>query len=288
VITSAANQHLKLIRRLESRAQRARLGLFVAEGEDLVEAALGAGIRPVTALVDAERPVLERELRGAELCLPKLLAEVSTLAHPPRIIAIFRDADLPRLDVAAAIAATPASAADTSAADTSGADMPSEAAAGADMPSGAAAGAAMSRSGIPKVGLALWHVGDPGNVGTLFRAADALGPAFVALSEGCADPAGAKALRGSTGSVFRVPRCGFEEAPGRRIGLVARAGKALSEIDLADGDLFVLGAERAGLPDSIRRSCDMLAEIPLAGAADSLNVAMAGTIALYEWSRSRS
>ncbi len=150
------------------------------------------------------------------------------------------------------------------------------------------AGAATSRSGIPKVGLALWHVGDPGNVGTLFRAADALGPAFVALSEGCADPAGAKALRGSTGSVFRVPRCGFEEAPGRRIGLVARAGKALSEIDLADGDLFVLGAERAGLPDSIRRSCDMLAEIPLAGAADSLNVAMAGTIALYEWSRSRS
>lgn len=275
MITSAANQHLKLIRRLESRAQRARLGLFVAEGEDLVEAALGAGIRPVTALVDAERPVLERELRGAELCLPKLLAEVSTLAHPPRIIAIFRDGDLPRLDVAAASATSPA---DTSPADTSGTDMPS----------GIASGAAVPGSGIPKVGLALWHVGDPGNVGTLFRAADALGPAFVALSEGCADPAGAKALRGSTGSVFRVPRCGFEEAPGRRIGLVARAGKALSEIDLADGDLFVLGAERAGLPDSIRRSCDMLAEIPLAGAADSLNVAMAGTIALYEWSRSRS
>ena len=263
MITSAANQHLKMIRRLESRAQRARLGLFVAEGEDLVEAALGVGIRPVTALVDAERPVLERELHGAELCLPKLLAEVSTLAHPPRVIAVFREEDLPRLDVAAAAAA---------------------ASPGADAP----ASADMSRSGIPKVGLALWHVGDPGNVGTLFRAADALGPAFVAVSEGCADPTGPKALRGSTGSVFRVPRCGFEEAPGRRIGLVARAGRALAEIDLADGDLFVLGAERAGLPDAIRRSCDMLAEIPLAGAADSLNVAMAGTIALYEWSRSRS
>ena len=52
-------------------------------------------------------------------------------------------------------------------------------------------------------------------------------------------------------------------------------------------DIFVLGAERAGLPDNVRRSCDLLAEIPLAGAAESLNVAMAGTIALYEWSRQR-
>ena len=241
MITSAQNQHLKLIRRLESRAQRARLGLFVAEGEDLVEAALDAGIQPVTALVDAERPVLENRLRGAEACLPKLLAEVSTLAHPPRIIALFRDEDLPVLD-------------------------PEKA---------------------PKVGLALWHVGDPGNVGTLFRAADALGPGFVALSEGCADPTGVKALRGSTGAIFRVPRCGYEEAQGRRIGLVARAGKPINEIDLADGDVFVLGAERSGLPDHVRRSCDLLAEIPLQGSADSLNVAMAGTIALYEWARSR-
>ena len=248
MITSAANQHLKLIRRLESRAQRARLGLFVAEGEDIVEAALAAGIQPVQALVDAERPALEQRLRNVDLCLPGLLAEVSTLAHPPRVIAIFRDEDLPRLDLAALAAGT---------------------------------------ARAPAVGVALWHVGDPGNIGTLFRAADALGPAFVALSEGCADPAGSKALRGSTGAVFRVPRCGFEEAPGRRIGLVARAGLPLADVELADGDLFVLGAERAGLPEHVRRGCELLAEIPLRGEADSLNVAMAGTIALYEWSRGR-
>lgn len=248
MITSAANQHLKLIRRLESRAQRARLGLFVAEGEDIVEAALQAGIQPVQALVDAERPVLESRLRHVDLCLPGLLGEVSTLAHPPRVIAIFRDEDLPRLDLDAVAAGT---------------------------------------AKAPAVGVALWHVGDPGNIGTLFRAADALGSAFVALSEGCADPAGPKSLRGSAGACFRVPRCGFEEAPGRRIGLVARAGRPLTEVELADGDLFVLGAERAGLPDHVRRGCDLLAEIPLRGAADSLNVAMAGTIALYEWSRGR-
>lgn len=250
MITSAANERLKLVRKLESRAQRSRSGLFVAEGEDLVEAALDAGIAPVEALVDAERPILEGRLKGAELCLPKLLAEVSTLAHPPRVIAVFREKDLPLLELAAREDGT------------------------APPPP-------------PAVGLALWHVGDPGNVGTLFRAADALGPAFVALSEGCADPTGPKALRGSTGSVFRVPRCGFEEAPGRRIGLVARSGRALSELELEDGDLFVLGAERAGLPEHVRGGCDVLAEIPLAGPADSLNVAMAGTIALYEWARRR-
>lgn len=245
MITSAANERLKLIRKLESRAQRARTGLFVAEGEDLVEAALLAGIQPVEALVDAERPVLEGRLKGAELCMPKLLAEVSTLAHPPRVIAVFREKDMPLLDTSGEAAAT------------------------------------------PRVGLALWHVGDPGNVGTLLRAADAMGPAFVALSEGCADPYGPKALRGSTGAAFRVPRCGFEQAPGRRIGLVARTGKALSQVELRDGDVFVLGAERAGLPELVRQQCDVLAEIPLAGVADSLNVAMAGTIALYEWSRQR-
>lgn len=255
MITSASNQHLKLIRRLESRAQRARLGLFVVEGEDVVEAALEVGVQPVTALVDVERPVLETRLRNAEPCLGKLLGEVSLLAHPPRVIAIYRESDLPLLDVEAAVAAR-------------------------------SAGTPGSMA-LPAVGIALWHVGDPGNVGTLVRAADALGPAFIALSEGCADPSGPKVLRSSTGSAFRVPRCGFEEAPGRRIGLVPRAGKALSELTLASGDLFVLGAERAGLPDHVRRSCDLLAEIPLAGAAESLNVAMAGTIALYEWSRQR-
>ena len=255
MITSASNQHLKLIRRLESRAQRARLGLFVVEGEDGVEAALEVGVQPVTALVDVERPVLETRLRNAEPCLGKLLGEVSLLAHPPRVIAIYRESDLPLLDVEAVVAAR-------------------------------AAGTPGSMA-LPAVGIALWHVGDPGNVGTLVRAADALGPAFIALSEGCADPSGPKVLRSSTGSAFRVPRCGFEEAPGRRIGLVPRAGKALSELTLASGDLFVLGAERAGLPDHVRRSCDLLAEIPLAGAAESLNVAMAGTIALYEWSRQR-
>jgi TrmH family RNA methyltransferase len=134
----------------------------------------------------------------------------------------------------------------------------------------------------PEVGLALWHVGDPGNVGTILRAADALGPVFVALSAGCADPTGPKALRASMGAVFRVPAGSFEEAPGRRVALVARGGEPLTEHDLSGPVTFVLGAEREGLPDSVAAACDARASIPLEPGAESLNVALAAGIALWE------
>jgi RNA methyltransferase, TrmH family len=237
VITSASNPRLRLVRRLASRNQRERLGLFACEGEDLVEAALAAGLEPAELLVDAERPV--PDLPAAEAVEPRLLAEVSTLGHPPRVIGVFRRSDLPLL--------------------------------GSRTP--------------PPVGLALWHVADPGNIGTLVRAADGLGPAFVALSQGCADPTGPKALRASAGSVFRVPTVRFDDAPGRRIALVAHGGKALDELELEAGTTFVLGAERDGIPGDVLAACDDIATIPLASGAESLNVAIAGAIGLYEWRR---
>jgi TrmH family RNA methyltransferase len=236
LITSAANPRLKLVRKLSARRQRDKLGLFVCEGEDLVGAGLDAGLEPVEALVDAERPALVDRLSRAEAVAPELMTELSTLAHPARVIAIFRRADLPR--------------------------------------------------GVePPIGLALWHVGDPGNVGTLVRTADALGPAFVALSPGCADPTSPKALRASMGAVFRVPLAGFDEAPGPRIGLVPRGGRPLAELEAGERATFVLGAERNGLPEDVAASCDELVSIPLTEGAESLNVAVAGAIALYEVSR---
>jgi RNA methyltransferase, TrmH family len=138
--------------------------------------------------------------------------------------------------------------------------------------------------GVRPATLALWHVADPGNVGTLLRSADAFG-AGVALSPGCADPTGPKALRASMGSLFRVPLAGFDAPEGRRIALVPRGGTPLTELDLSGDVVFVLGAERDGLPAEVLARCDERASIPQAGAAESLNVAMAGTIALYELSR---
>ncbi|MGH2972685.1 MAG: TrmH family RNA methyltransferase [Gaiellaceae bacterium] len=159
---------------------------------------------------------------------------MSELAHPPRVVAVYRREDLPR--------------------------------------------------GTRPATLALWRVADPGNVGTLVRAADAFG-AGVALSAGCADPTGPKALRASMGSIFRVPLSGFDEPAGRRIALVARGGVPLADVDVAGDVVFVLGSEREGLPEDVVALCDAAATIPLAGGAESLNVAMAGTVALYERSR---
>jgi RNA methyltransferase, TrmH family len=236
VITSAANPRLKLVRKLSARRQRDKLGLFVCEGEDLVVAALDAGLEPVEALIDAERPALADRLPRAEAVAPELMAELSTLAHPARVVAVFRRADLPR--------------------------------------------------GVePATGLALHRVADPGNVGTLVRTADALGPAFVALSQGCADPTGPKALRASMGAVFRVPLASFAEAPRPWIGLVPREGRPLAELELGERVTFVLGAEREGLTPEVRQECDELVSIPLAEGAESRNVAAAGAIALYAASR---
>lgn len=226
------------MRKLESRRQREKLGLFACEGEDLVAAGLDAGLEPVEALVDGERPALLDRLAGAETVSSGLMAGISTLPHPARVVAVFRRADLPR---------------------------------GVDSP----------------VGLALWRVADPGNLGTLLRTADALGPAFVALSPGCADPTGPKAVRASAGAVFRVPLAAFEEGPATRFALVPHDGVPLPELDLPDRVTFVLGAEREGLPEDVLAACESRATIPQAGQAESLNVAVAGAIALYEWRRRR-
>lgn len=131
--------------------------------------------------------------------------------------------------------------------------------------------------------LGLWRVGDPGNVGTLVRTADAFGAA-VALSEGCADPLGQKAARASAGAIFRVPLLPWQEAPEPRIALVAHGGTALWDAELDLPLTLMLGSEREGLPPSLVTDC-YKASIPLPGAAESLNVAAAGAIALYELSR---
>lgn len=241
LITSAANPRLKLVRRLASRRQRERLGLFVCEGEDLVQAALEAGIHPVQVLADAERTPQLDGIDEAEPVEPSLLAEVSTLGHPPRVIAVFRRADLPQLDPADA----------------------------------------------PPVGVALWHVGDPGNIGTILRTADGLGPAFVVLSSGCGDPTGPKALRASAGAVFRVPLGRFDDAPRPQAALVTRGGTPLPEVELPERVTFVLGAEREGLPEDLAADCDLQVTIPLEPAAESLNVAVTAALALYELRRRR-
>jgi RNA methyltransferase, TrmH family len=223
MISSTTNPKLRLIHRLlESRRQREKEGLFVCEGEDLVLAAEDVGIEPAELFV------------AGEDVEPELLARVSTLAHPPRVMGIYRRDSLPR--------------------------------------------------GLEPVSLSLWQVSDPGNVGTLLRSADAFG-ASLALSPACADITGPKALRASAGAVFRVPTARFDDVDARRIALVAHEGLPLHQVEHEVPISFVLGAEREGLPDDVVAQCDATASITIAPNAESLNVAIAGAIALYEFRR---
>ena len=135
---------------------------------------------------------------------------------------------------------------------------------------------------VGPVCVALWGVNDPGNVGTVLRSAVAFGAGSVALGPGTADPYGHKAVRASMGALFEVPVVRVRdpsELPGRKIALVAREGRPLSEIEDSDVTL-VVGAEREGLPAKVVAACDEVAHIPI--RSESLNAAMAATLALYE------
>ncbi len=131
----------------------------------------------------------------------------------------------------------------------------------------------------------LHGVADPGNVGTILRSALAFGAASVVLGPGCADPFGPKAVRASMGAIFDVPVArvrGIDDLPGERIALAAGTGTALRGPAQRETTL-VVGAERAGLPANVAARCDRTARIPI--ATESLNAAMAATVALYELTR---
>jgi TrmH family RNA methyltransferase len=227
-ITSPQNEALKEIRKLAGRRWRDKLGEFVAEGEDLVEAADAAGWAPNALYVAAGCG-----LNGIEVA-PHVLATVSQLGSSTRALGVYRQRW-----------AAPAG----------------------------------------PLCVALWGVGDPGNVGTVLRSALAFGADSVALGPGSADPYGHKAVRASMGALFSVPVARVKdpaELPGRRVALVARAGLPLDQ--LTDPCTLVVGAEREGLPDRVVAACDDVAHIPIAHA-DSLNAAMAATVALYQLTR---
>ncbi len=133
--------------------------------------------------------------------------------------------------------------------------------------------------------IALWGIGDPGNVGTVLRSALAFGAGSVALGPGTADPYGHKAVRASMGALFDVPVARVRdpsELPGRRVALVAREGRPLRELEATEVTL-VVGAERDGLPDAVVGACDDVAHVPI--RSESLNAAMAATVAMYELTR---
>ena len=206
VITSADNDKLKTIRKLQQKRWRTKLGLFTAEGEDLV------------------RPGAEFILRSGIDVEPELLDAVSTLGSGTRVIGVYQQTWAePQGDLL----------------------------------------------------VYLHGVEDPGNVGTIIRSAHALADATVVLGPGCADPYSPKAVRASMGSIFDRPpaRATLDQLSGRKLALDAAAEVELREAERPS--VLVLGSERGDLPQGLEA-----VRIPV--HADSLNVAMAASVALYE------
>jgi TrmH family RNA methyltransferase len=135
----------------------------------------------------------------------------------------------------------------------------------------------------------LHGVHDPGNVGAILRSAAAFGASCVALGPGTADPYSPKAVRASMGAIFSLALCRAEvdQLPGEKIALVPGAGEPLWRSTpayvMSSAKVLMIGAERDGLPGEVVAQADHLAHIPI--QTDSLNAAMAATVALYEITR---
>jgi RNA methyltransferase, TrmH family len=150
-----------------------------------------------------------------------------------------------------------------------------------------------------RAGLGVLTVGvqDPGNLGTLIRTLAAAGGTGAWLGPGCAEAASPKVLRASAGSVLRLPVIEVPEegsvleevhAKGwQTLAAVPRGGRPFTTCDLTRPTLFVLGGEGQGLAPDLVQACRHAVHIPMPGGTESLNVAVAGAILIYEAVRQR-
>ena len=261
LVSSARNPALRLAIALQTKKVRRERRLLVAEGEDLIDAALARGVRPVALLVDDERVPDDDPRLAATAGLAEryrvpasLMAKASGLAAAPRMLAIlpqppvrsFRDVAFP-----------------------------------------------------PSLGVYLAGVADPGNVGTLVRSAAALGADWLALGPGSADAFHPRAVRAAMGATFALPllegvapadlatREGFDV-----VGAVAHDGPPPWEVDLTRPLVLALGGERSGLGTVLDELAAgravVTTTIPQTAGSDSLNVAAAGAVLMAEAGRQRA
>ncbi len=153
----------------------------------------------------------------------------------------------------------------------------------------------MSPEDAPDRVVALDGVQDPGNVGTIWRTADAAGFGAILFGPGCADPLSPKVQRSAMGSGFRVPFMQPEDLSAALGDLRARGWTVIAS-DLRGCDFYsrpdpgakfvlVIGSEAHGISDATRSGADLLLKLPMRGGAESLNAAVAAGIMMYELTR---
>lgn len=260
-VTSLTNPVVKEMRALQLKKERQRTGLFLAEGLKLIADALDRDW-PIRVLAYArkvrEQPMVGRAVRTALECgalvlevSEDVLEKISRRDNPQMVVAVF-DQRLFRLDDIGFAGST--------------------------------------------VWVALEGVKDPGNLGTIIRTADSVGASGVILVGDTTDPFALETVRATMGSIFNLPLavCSAEEFAAwkrrTRVPLFGTHLKGAVDYRLPaypEPSVLLMGNEQSGLPEDLAALCDTVVKIPMAGRADSLNLAIATAVMLYEMRRAR-
>jgi TrmH family RNA methyltransferase len=261
-ITSPANPRVKTVVRLRQRPHRDELGLMLVEGYREIRRALDNGYRPQTLYVCEElflkgtgEPALAERCRaaGAEIvaCTAPVFARMAYRERPEGLLAV-----------------------------------------------GPQLRRRLEDLRLPPRALVVVAVAieKPGNLGTILRTADAAGVHAVIVCDRCTDLHNPNVVRASTGMLFAVPVAEADTAATldflrrRRFAVLAatpHAAKLHTGVDLTGDVALVVGTEQYGLSDTWMQAADLRVRIPMLGQADSLNVAAATTILLFEAVRQR-
>ncbi|MEL6734485.1 MAG: RNA methyltransferase [Pseudomonadota bacterium] len=280
-ITSPANPRIKSLKGLALKKNREREGLFLAEGEKLVHDALEAGWTIKTLLLnkadwtDADHLTsgktassgTDKSTRLQDLAARVRARGGDVLTVPAKLLTA-----ITRRDNAQSVMA-------------------------AIEPKVSSSNSVLANQGV--VWLALDRVRDPGNLGTIIRTADALGAKGIVLIGDTTDPFSMETVRATMGSLFhvpliRLPEAGFVElankfknAGGQVVGTHLAGSVDHRTLDYAAApQLIVMGNEQQGLTDTLAQTCSSLVRIAMSGSADSLNLAVATGLVLFEARRS--
>jgi len=259
LIEGRHNAIVKDLRRAFDRGELTEDSCFAIEGSKILEEAIRSSLKIKAVFFSASAE------NKSERLLPQLGAHVETLLLPDKLFTTAVPSDSPQ-GVAALVRFKELSA---------------------DEVLAKAAGGPL---------LVIAGVQDPGNLGTILRSAEAFGAGGVLLGEGTVSPFNPKVLRGSAGSVFRLPFARVKldsaltslKAQGSRLlATSSHKGKALPEADLTGSIAIFIGSEGAGLARELIAKMDELLAIPHSPTVESLNAGVAASIVMYEVARQR-
>jgi TrmH family RNA methyltransferase len=255
VLTNTRSDRVRSVRALSRRAVRERTGRFVADGPQSVREA----VRWAAASVDDLYVTPEAAERYVEIVEAARNARVHVHEASPEVLAAMSETDAPQGLLAVCRRESPILA------------------------EVLAAG--------PRLLVLLTNVRDPGNAGTVIRAADAAGADAVLVSTDSVDVHSAKVVRSTAGSTFHLPvvtglavEATLDALSAHGIRSLAADGTgdvALGEADLDSPHAWVMGNEAWGLRPEVAERCTSVVRIPIRGRAESLNLAMAATVCLY-------